>query len=76
MQEGDYEKNGYRVWTGVAVSVRKKPEGAAPGGGKKNGLVYIGETFAHKKHGESIFVPGEEIKELTGEQLKKAYKGL
>lgn len=75
-KEGVYEKNGYRVWTGVAVSVRKKPEGATPGGGKKNGLVYIGETFAHKKHGESIFVPGEEIKELTGEQLKKAYEGL
>lgn len=77
-----YKKNGYLVWSGVARNIRKKvagtpgQSGALARAGKRSGLVYIGETFGRKKHGESVFVPGKEVKELAGETLKKAYEGL
>ncbi len=73
---GVYKKNGFQVWKGVARSVRKKQEGTGHPAGREYGLVYIGETFAKKKHGESIFVMGKEVKELTAGQVKKAYEGL
>lgn len=74
--KGAYTKNNFPVWKGVARNVRKKREGIAHPADRKDGLVYIGETFAKKKHGESVFVMGEEVKALTQGQVKKAYEGL
>lgn len=74
--KGTYKKGKYLIWNGVARSVKKKNPENACGVGKKEGMVYIGETFARKKHGESIFTFGKEEKGLTEEQLRKAYEGL
>jgi len=60
--------------SGQSGAVRQS--GTLAQAGKRSGLVYVGETFGRKKHGESIFVPGKEVKELAGETLKKAYEGL
>ncbi|MCI9147395.1 MAG: TIGR03986 family CRISPR-associated RAMP protein [Hungatella sp.] len=74
--EGAYKKGGVPIWAGVAKDVRLKRGGTDGAGGRLTGFVYIGETFGRKKHGESIFVPVSEVKDLTGEQLQKAYEGL
>lgn len=74
--KGIYKKNGYLIWNGVARDIRKKSTESICQNGKKVGLVYIGETFARKKHGESVFVSKGEVKELKAEQLKRAYEGL
>lgn len=71
-----HEKNGYPIWKGIARNVRKKEAGTKKGGTEEAGLVYMGEVFSSKKHGESIFVSKGEIKDFTQEQLKKAYEGL
>ncbi len=74
--KGSYEKNGYPVWKGVARDVKRKKSEIDKNSMKKIGLVYIGETFSSKKHGESVFVCGQEVKEFSEEQLRKAYEGL
>ena len=74
--KGTYKKGRYLIWNGAAASVSKKTPENAGKAGKKEGLVYIGETFARRKHGESIFTFGPEEKELTEEQLCRAYERL
>lgn len=74
--KGTYKKNGYLIWKGAASNVNKKMTGGVCGSGIKEGLVYIGETFAKKKHGESIFTFGTEVKGFTEEQLRTAYEGM
>ncbi len=74
--KGTYKKGKYLIWNGVARNVTIKKTGSASTAGKIEGLVYIGENFAGKKHGESIFVCKTPENGLRGEQLSKAYNGL
>ncbi len=71
-----YKKGNFSIWSGVAGDIRKNPAQRASASGRKRGLVYIGETFARRKHGESVFAWGPEEKKMTPEELKKAYEGL
>lgn len=73
---GAYRKENHLIWNGAAGNINKKKPGNACGAGMKEGLVYIGETFGRKKHGESIFTFGAKETELAGEQLNKAYEGM
>ncbi|MCM1101238.1 MAG: TIGR03986 family CRISPR-associated RAMP protein [Clostridium sp.] len=68
------ESEGYEK--SAARDIRKVADTGQTAPGKKRGIVYIGEIFGKKKRGESIFVPAEEVPDLTGPQLQKAYKGL
>lgn len=70
-----YKKGNFSIWSGVAKDIRKNPAGTGKTPGRKNGLVYIGETF-NRKHGESVFTCGPEEKRLGAEELKAAYEGL
>lgn len=74
--EGTYKKGKYLIWSGAAGNVSKKISQGTNETGKKTGLVYIGETFGKKKHGESIFTVKAEERGVTAEQLSKAYEGL
>lgn len=81
-KNSSHDKNGHLLWRGIAKNIKKKSPGTSKTHeeGKLYGVVYIGETFAKRKHGESIFVVPEEKKEevrgFTQEQIQKAYKGL
>lgn len=75
-RDSSYEKNGYLVWEGIANSIKKKKAEAKISPGRKSGVVYLGETFVKKKHGESIFVAAKEVQSLKQEQIEKAYEGL
>ena len=71
-----YQRGRFTIWEGAVNDVRKRSAGAKRNPEKMVGLVYIGETFARRKHGESVFVQRNEITGFDAEQLKKAYKGL
>ncbi len=75
-EKGRYEKRGFLIWEGAAADIRKQAGNGSPQGGRKRGIVYIGESFGTRKHGESIFMPVREVQDIGNEQLKKAYQGL
>lgn len=69
--------NGHFVWDGVADDIKKLQQGMGTIRGIRiRGLVYIGETVARKKHGESIFVQKGKVNNFSQEDLMKAYQGL
>ncbi len=75
-EEGNNQKRkaGETVWEKNVKCISKERQGKCV----KEGYVYIGETFAPKKHAESIFVEDEQ---QTGErfsegEIKKALYGL
>ena len=74
--KGTYKKGSALIWKGVARDVRKTSGNAPAPAGKKRGLVYIGETFAGRKHGESIFVPETKLKIPDKSLMGYAYQGL
>lgn len=74
--KGVYRKGKYLIWSGAARYVSKKTSHSTGGSGKRTGLVYIGENFAKKKHGESVFIFKAEEKGVTAEELSKACEGL
>lgn len=73
---GTYSKGKHLIWSGTARYVSKITSRSAVGPGKKAGLVYLGETFTDKKHGESVFTFGAVESKVTEEELNKAYEGL
>lgn len=66
----------YLIWSGVATDVSKRQDRAGGKDRSEKGVVYIGETFAKKKHGENVFVAKAEEKRIPAEQLEKAYRSL
>ena len=66
----------YPIWAGIAEQVSKIDGKDSRVSKKATGYVYVGEMFAMKKHGESIFQCKEEVKNIGTEELEHTFRDL
>lgn len=66
----------YPIWAGIAEHVSKIDGNDSRFSQEETGYVYVGEMFAMKKHGESIFKCKEEVKNIGTEELDHAFYDL
>lgn len=66
----------YPIWAGIAEQVSKIDGKDSRVSKKATGYVYVGEMFAMKKHGESIFQCKEEVKNIGTEELEHAFRDM
>lgn len=67
---------GHLIWEGIADEVTKVKNEDTGSGKTLTGYVYIGEMFADKKHGESLFCCEKEPEKYASDELKKALEEL
>ncbi len=63
---------GHRIWEGIADEITKHGEGDTGIRKGLTGYIYIGELFADRKHGESIFCCKKELEGYTSDELAAA----
>lgn len=71
-----HHSGGYPIWAGIAEHVSKIEGKDSRSLREETGYVYVGEMFAMKKHGESIFQCKKEVENISTEELERAFRDL
>lgn len=67
-----HTSRGYLIWEGIADEITKGKKEDTGSEKDLTGYVYIGEMFADKKHGESLFCCEKEPEKYDSDELKEA----